>query len=82
MKQRLKLACVAPALLEVYAEDGMTFEQLMAFTVNPDHARQNQVWDAVRNSWNKEPYAIQRMMTETTVRASDRHTVFVGVDAY
>jgi ParB family transcriptional regulator, chromosome partitioning protein len=82
VKQRLKLASVAPALLEVYAEDCMTLEQLMAFTVNPDHARQEQVWDAVKNSWNKEPYAIRRMLTETSVRASDRRAVFVGVDAY
>ena len=29
VKQRLKLASVAPALLEVYAEDGMPLEQLM-----------------------------------------------------
>ncbi len=82
VKQRLKLASVAPALLEVYAEDGMTLEQLMAFTVNPDNGRQVQVWDAVKNSWNKEPYAIRRMLTETSVRASDRRAVFVGVDAY
>ena len=82
VKQRLKLASVAPALLEVYAEDGMTLEQLMAFTVNPDHARQLQVWEAIKNSWNKEPYAIRRMLTETSVRASDRRAVFVGVDAY
>ena len=82
VRQRLKLASVAPALLEVYAEEGMTLEQLMAFTVNPDHARQVQVWEAVKNSWNKEPYAIRRMLTETSVRASDRRAVFVGVDAY
>ncbi len=82
VKQRLKLASVAPALLEVYADDGMTLEQLMAFTVNPDHARQVQIWDAVKNSWNKEPYAIRRMLTETSIRASDRRAVFVGVDAY
>ena len=82
VKQRLKLASVAPALLEVYAEDAMTLEQLMAFTVNPDHTRQVQVWDAVKNSWNKEPYSIRRMLTETSVRASDRRAVFVGVDAY
>jgi ParB-like chromosome segregation protein Spo0J len=82
VKQRLKLASVAPALLEVYAEDGMTLEQLMAFSVNPDHARQAQVWDAVKNSWNKEPYAIRRTLTETSVRASDRRAVFVGVEAY
>jgi ParB family transcriptional regulator, chromosome partitioning protein len=82
VKQRLKLASVAPALLEVYAEDCMTLEQLMAFTVNPDHGRQVQVWDAVKNSWNKEPYAIRRMLTETSVRAPDRRAVFVGIDAY
>ena len=82
VKQRLKLASVVPALLEVYAEDGMTLEQLMAFTVNPDHERQVQVWEAVKNSWNKEPYAIRRMLTETSVRASDRRAVFVGVNAY
>ena len=82
VKQRLKLASVAPALLEVYAEDGMTLEQLMAFTVNPDNVRQVQVWDAVKNSWNKEPYSIRRMLTETSVRASDRRAVFVGVEAF
>jgi ParB family chromosome partitioning protein len=82
VKQRLKLASVAPTLLEVYAEDGMTLEQLMAFTVNPDHERQAQIWDAVKNSWNKEPYSIRRMLTETSVRASDRRAVFVGVDVY
>ncbi|OAN71667.1 DNA-binding protein [Rhodobacteraceae bacterium EhC02] len=82
VKQRLKLASVAPVLLEVYAEDDMTLEQLMAFTVNPDHARQVQVWEAVKNSWNKEPYAIRRMLTETSVRASDRRAVFVGVEAF
>jgi ParB family chromosome partitioning protein len=82
VKQRLKLASVAPALLEVYAEDGMTLEQLMAFTVSADHARQVQVWEAVKNSWNKEPYSIRRMLTETSVRSTDRRAVFVGVDAY
>ena len=82
VKQRLKLTAVAPALLDVYAEDGMTLEQLMAFTVNPDHARQVQVWDVIHSSWNKEPFQIRRMLTETSVRASDRRAVFVGVEAY
>ena len=82
VKQRLKLVSVAPALLEVYADDGMTLEQLMAFSVSANHARQEQVWEAVTNSWNKEPYSIRRMLTETSLRASDRRAVFVGVDAY
>jgi ParB family chromosome partitioning protein len=45
VKQRLRLVSVSPALLDVYAEDGMTLEQLMAFTVSSDHARQEQVWE-------------------------------------
>lgn len=31
VKQRLRLASVSPKLHDVYAEDGMTLEQLMAF---------------------------------------------------
>jgi ParB family chromosome partitioning protein len=46
---------VLPTLLEVYAEDGMTLEQLMAFSVSPDHERQEQVWEAIQRSYNKEP---------------------------
>jgi ParB family chromosome partitioning protein len=82
VKQRLRLASVAPSLLDVYAEDGMSLEQLMAFTVTADHARQEQVWQAISGSWQKEPYQVRRMLTEKAVRASDRRAVFVGLDAY
>ncbi len=43
VKQRLRLASVSDKLLGIYAEDGMTLEQLMAFTVTSDTARQEQV---------------------------------------
>ena len=82
VKQRLRLVAVAPALLDVYAEDGMTLEQLMAFTISGDHLRQAQVWEAVKNSWSKEPYQIRRMLTETAVRASDKRARFLGLEAY
>ena len=82
VKQRLRLASVAPTLLDIYAEDGMSLEQLIAFTVTADHARQDQVWQAISGSWQKEPYQIRRMLTEKAVRASDRRAVFVGLDAY
>jgi ParB family chromosome partitioning protein len=82
VKQRLKLVSVSPALLNLYAEDGMTLEQLMAFTVSDDHARQEAAWEAIKDSWSKEPYQIRRMLTETTVRASDKRAVFVGIEAY
>ena len=82
VRQRLKLAAVAPALLDVYAEDGMTLEQLMAFTVSSDHARQAQVWEQIAGTYNKEGYYIRRLLTEGSVAATDRRAVFVGIDAY
>jgi len=82
VKQRLKLASVSPALLDVYAEDGMTLDQLMAFTVSSDHERQEQVFERLQHSYDKQPYAIRRMLTEGAVRASDKRARFIGVEAY
>src|SRR5882757_1894945 len=82
VKQRLRLASVSPKLHDVYADDGMTLEQLMAFSVTADQTRQEQVWDNASRSGNDEPYQIRRMLTENTVRASDRRAQFVGLDIY
>jgi ParB family chromosome partitioning protein len=82
VKQRLKLAAVSDRLLDVYAEGGMGLEQLMAFTVTNDHARQEQVWAALAHTCNSEPYYIRRQLTEGAVRAADKRAQFVGVDAY
>lgn len=82
VKQRLKLTSVSPALLDVYAEDGMTIAQLEAFSISNDHARQELVWEAIKNSWSKEPYQIRRMLTENTVRASDKRAAFIGLERY
>lgn len=82
VQQRLRLAKVSPTLLDVYEQDGMKLDQLMAFTVTDDHARQEQVWETLQNSWSKEPHQIRRMLTETAIRATDRRALFIGVDAY
>ncbi|AGK59803.1 ParB domain-containing protein nuclease [Hyphomicrobium denitrificans 1NES1] len=82
VKQRLRLAAVSEKLLDTYAEDGMSLEQLMAFSVTDDHARQEQVWETLQRSYSQEPYQIRRMLTERTVRASDKRVLFVGLDAY
>jgi ParB family chromosome partitioning protein len=82
VKQRLKLAAVSPKLLDVYAADGMTLEQLMAFTVTNDHARQEQVWKQLSHGCNTEPYYIRRQLTEGAVRATDKRALFLGVRAY
>ncbi len=82
VRQRLKLAALSPVLLEAYAEEAMTLDQLMAFTVNPDPARQEQVWEALQRHYSKAPHEIRRMLTEGAVRASDKRAQFVGLDNY
>ncbi|MDC7675507.1 ParB/RepB/Spo0J family partition protein [Asticcacaulis machinosus] len=82
VKQRLRLVTVSPTLLNLYADDAMTLEQLMAFSVSDSHERQEQVWQAVSHSWQKEPWQIRRMLTETTVPAADKRAIFLGLEAY
>ena len=82
VKQRLKLASVSQRLLDTYAEDGMTLDQLMAFTVSGDHERQEQVFDRLQQVYDKQPYVIRRMLTEGAVRACDKRARFIGVDTY
>ncbi|MBS0222351.1 MAG: ParB N-terminal domain-containing protein [Proteobacteria bacterium] len=80
VRQRLRLGAISPRLMQAYREGGLTLDQLMAFALSEDHARQEQVYDNL--SWNKEPQVIRRMMTETHVSARDRRAVFVGAEAY
>ena len=82
VRQRLRLAAASPKLLDAYAADEMTLDQLMAFTVNVDPERQEQVFDRIRQSRFIEPAAIRRMLTEGAVRAGDKRAVFVGLEAY
>ena len=82
VKQRLRLAKASPVLLQAYEDDEITLDQLMAFCLTDDHARQEQVFDAIQKQWNKGADAIRRMLTEKTVHAGDRRALFVSADAY
>ncbi|MDH1270994.1 chromosome partitioning protein ParB [Rhizobium pusense] len=80
--QRMALAKVSPVLHEAYAQNSMTLAQLEAFTANPHHERQEQVWEALQQSHYREPWRIRNILTETSVPVSDRRAAFVGIDAY
>ena len=82
VKQRLRLAKASPVLLNAYREDEITLDQLMAFCLTEDHARQEQVLEAISRQWNKSPEAIKRMIAETSADAEDRRALFVGLAAY
>jgi ParB family transcriptional regulator, chromosome partitioning protein len=79
--QRLKLARVSTLLINLYREEELTLEQLMAFTVSDDHAAQEAAWfDAP--AFDRSPRSIRRRLTAEHVVASDKRVVFTGLDAY
>ena len=82
VRQRLKLAAVSPKLQDLYTEEAMTLEQLMAFSITVDQARQEAVWEALSRSYTRDAYAIRRLLNEDSVRGNDKLAVYVGIDAY
>jgi ParB family chromosome partitioning protein len=80
VRQRLRLGAVSPVLMERYRAGDLTLDQMMAYAVSEDHARQEQVFDLLGP--DRPPYLIRRTMTETKVTATDRRAVFVGAEAY
>ncbi|WP_343699741.1 ParB/RepB/Spo0J family partition protein [Caulobacter sp.] len=81
VRQRLRLGAVAPSLLDLYREGVLTLDQVTAFAVNPDVARQKQVFDQLAEH-QREPHVIRRLMVEDKVAAHDRRVVYVGLAAY
>lgn len=80
VRQRLRLGAVSPVLMERYRAGELTLDQMMAYAVSEDHARQEQVLEQLGT--DRPPYLIRRTMTETKVTATDRRAVFVGAEAY
>ncbi|WP_374452896.1 ParB/RepB/Spo0J family partition protein [Phenylobacterium sp.] len=80
VRQRLRLANLSPRLIDLYRAEDLGLDQLMAFAVTDDHARQEQVYEQL--SYNRSPAYIRQALTATKVQAGDRRAVFVGVEAY
>jgi ParB family chromosome partitioning protein len=80
VKQRMRLGAVSPKLMQVYRDGALTLDQLMAFAVTDDHARQEQVHAGL--GYNREPWTIRRDLTRTHVQANDRKAILVGPDDY
>jgi ParB family transcriptional regulator, chromosome partitioning protein len=80
VRQRLRLGAVSPKLMQVYRDGDLTLDQLMAFAITVDHARQEQVFENL--SYNRDASLIRRELTRANVAASDRRAIFVGAEAY
>ncbi|TKV73669.1 chromosome partitioning protein ParB [Bradyrhizobium elkanii] len=80
VRQRLRLGAVSPKLMQLYRGGDLTLEQLMAFAITDDHARQEAIYE--RLPFDPDASTIRRLLTETHVAATDRRARFVGLEAY
>lgn len=77
VNRRLALAKVSPVLFAAFRAEDMTFEQLAAFTITDDHARQEEVWNALP-SWDRSANTIKRRLAVDEVPASDKRLALIG----
>ncbi|WP_159587169.1 hypothetical protein [Chelativorans xinjiangense] len=82
VERRLKLAKVAPEILDAFRDNKMTLDCVEAFTLSDDHARQLEVWKTVSQQYHFSSHGIRRMLTEKSYSANSRLGRFVGIDAY
>ncbi|WP_081431732.1 ParB/RepB/Spo0J family partition protein [Nitrobacter winogradskyi] len=80
VKQRLRLGAVSPKLMQVYRDGSLTLDQLMAFAISEDHARQEQVYESL--SYNRDPSFIRRDLMKANIPATDRRAIFIGAEDY
>jgi ParB family chromosome partitioning protein len=81
VRQRLKLANVAPALRALYRKGGMTLEHMMALAISDDHAAQQEAWDNLPD-WNRRPALLKQALTHDILPVTDKLAVFVGIETY
>jgi ParB family chromosome partitioning protein len=81
VKQRLKLANVAPKLVQIYRDGGMDLDQLQALALSDNHELQEHVWFK-SDQYDREAYDLRRKLTKANVDADSVLARFVGLDAY
>ncbi|WP_299506149.1 ParB/RepB/Spo0J family partition protein [uncultured Roseobacter sp.] len=82
VRRRLKLASVAPELMDIFRAGEMSLECVMAFTLTDDHARQIEAWEAVKQHYSPSPHSIRNHLTEKSYSGSSKLAKFVGIDPY
>jgi ParB family transcriptional regulator, chromosome partitioning protein len=81
VRQRLKLGAVSPKLVKAYRDEELSLDELTAFAITDDHARQEQVWNELP-PYHRSRETILRSLSEGQVAFDDRRAVFVGAGAY
>ncbi|BEO88516.1 ParB/RepB/Spo0J family partition protein [Serratia ureilytica] len=82
VQRGLRLATMAPVLLDALAEDQITLDQLQALSATDDHQRQCDVWDNA-HGWAAAPQHLREAVLKGEVSARDNSQLaFVGREVY
>ncbi|REE06595.1 ParB family chromosome partitioning protein [Paraburkholderia sp. BL27I4N3] len=83
VRRALKIANLAPALLDLMRDDALDYEQAKVLALADDHATQERVWNDALNAWQRRPSELRAAITQTELDARDNALAkFVGLDAY
>jgi len=83
VRQRLRLAAASPTIKQAFAVGKLELEELVAFCVTEDHARQDAIFERIINGEiQAHAHIIRQLLTENTVRSNDARVKFVGIEAY
>ena len=80
----LALSAVSPKLLAKCKAGDIDLDTLKAFTLEPDHKKQMEVYKAATNDgrWEPNSWQVKDLITDDAVRASDSLAKFVGIKNY
>lgn len=82
VRQRLKLANVAPRLFALYREDKASYEQMAALAISDDHQAQQAAWNGL-DQWSRQPQRLRKLLTAHCIPVQTDPVVrYVGVKAY
>ncbi len=83
VQRMLKLANLAPVLMEKLAADELSVEQCQALCLEDDQTRQVEIYEGVKASYSNAPaHLLKNAVTDTELRITSPQFRFIGREAY
>ena len=82
VNRRLKLANVAPSLMQTFRQGEIALDKLMALATTDDHALQESVWENASDYDEASDLREAILGQSQTLTSQDKLAVFVGLEAY
>jgi ParB family chromosome partitioning protein len=83
VQRRLKLANVSPKLFDLFLEDKLSLEQMMALAISDDHKAQEKAYFKAEHEWQRHAHELRATLTRKEISLrKDPIARFVGREEY